>query len=320
MSQRHAHDRRRKSCKNHHKCKKNHKCRKDHLSARKGSFCKLDVQQKLSVKGVSTLKYRSRKMTKKDMRRRAKNGSPDEKNDLIVIGAGTAGSLLINRLAERYPTKKILVLDPGQDDVRVDTATSAVPNPNPPGGTAFVDAWGQLIRFTVAFGEGCAQIQQEMVRSQTAQLFIPPAQFSRGYTLGGTSAIHASIWNRGTNEGTYDRWEKWTGDPSFGPSQMNEVYKILENRTQSSLFFGSESRFWVPGVGPNPGRTLNPAVMGTTGELFLTSYTVSAWDGEALKQVIGSIILPGRSAPLPINQPDVFSGPEPPEYQYTTPQ
>ena len=152
-----------------------------------------------------------------DLKRRAKNGCRDERYDIIIVGAGTAGGLLTYRLAKKYPNAKILVLDVGQDDVRIATGfpqdpSSVVPNPNPDPSAGIVpDNWGQLLRTILSVvGEGCAQWQQEIVTMPDDQFFRVPIQYALGATLGGTSAINAQLWNRGTKEGTYERWVEAT--------------------------------------------------------------------------------------------------------------
>lgn len=284
-----------------------------------GTFCgPLKARRGVHVNGGITQKHLIRPLTRKDIKCRSKNGDKDEQYDIVIVGCGTAGSLLTYRMAQRYPKSKILVLDVGQDDVRINSGTAAVPNPNPNNG-AGPDAWGQLLRsLTVAFGEGCAQWQDEIVTNPDDQFFRVPVQYARGATLGGTSAINGLRYNRGTKEGTYDRWEEATGDEAFGFDSMVEAFKQVENRSQSTRYFGVPIRYWFPGAGPTPAQTLNQ-YMGTTGRVYITQNFLEGWTSRAVLDSVKSDPLPGRTGPLLINLDDVNPA-NPVEYAYFGPR
>lgn len=284
---------------------------KGHLTAKNG----------LTIDGQFNQNHKTYPLTKCDIERRTHFGTAQEQYDIIVVGAGTAGSLLTFRMAERYPDAKILVLDVGQDDVRTTTGYpttpgSVVPNPNLPG-----DSWGQNLRSLLSvFGEGCAQWQVQIQTTTDVQDIRVPIQMARGATLGGTSSINAQIWNRGTKEGTYDRWEAALGDKSFGFTSMVEAYKKIENRTQLTKFYGKAFPYWYAAGGPTPGQSLNTNVMGTTGALYLTSTPLLGYGARAVQQAVSELpYLPGRSSILPINQADVDPANTAIEYNYTVP-
>lgn len=278
----------------------------------------------LTVDGQFDQNHISYPLTKCDIQKRANNGLPEERHDIIIVGAGTAGSLLTFRLAERYPTAKILVLDVGQDDVRIKdgfptTPDSVVPNPNPNNG-AGPDAWGQFIRSnSSAFGEGCQSWQQELVSTVEDQFFRVPIQYSRGATLGGTSAVNGLFWNRGTKEGTYDRWVAATGDPAFGFDPMVESYKKIENRTQTTRYFGGAPLpFWYPNA-VVPGQKLNDE-MGVDGRMYLTINFLQGYSERAFNEAASEKpFLPGRSSTLEVNLADVDVT-NPVEYGFLFPQ
>lgn len=278
-----------------------------------GAFCgQLSTQKGLDVTGSINQKHTVFPLTAEDIKRRSHNGPDAETYDVIIVGAGTGGSLLAYALAQRYPQNKILVLETGQDDVRSTIGTSSIPNPNDP-----QDSWGQLLRSNAStFGEGCAQWQEIIESDIDDAFFRVPIQVARGATLGGTSAINALIFNRGTKPGTYDRWEEATHDPAFGFTSMAEAYKKIENRSQSTQIFGKVERFWYPGA-PEAYQSLNN-LMGTEGRLCVTSNYLEGWDVKAIKEILKDTILPGRSAPLAINQADVSEN-NPEECQYVSP-
>lgn len=264
----------------------------------------------VTVNGQFNINHVVKPLTREDFERRSKNGPANKQYDLIIVGAGTSGSLLAFRMAERYPDAKILVLDVGQDDVRIDSGTSAVPNPNASG-----DSWGQLLRgFLAILGEGCAQWQVEINTTTNVQDIRVPIQMARGATLGGTSAINAQLFNRGTKEGTYDRWVDATNDEAFGFDSMVEAYKKIENRTQLTRYYGTPFPYWFSPVGPTPGQTLNN-LMGTDGNIFLTSLPLPGYSLRAAKEAVAEAPLPGRSTVFPINQADVDENNSAIEYQ-----
>ncbi len=268
----------------------------------------------VTVNGQFNINHVVKPLSKTDFERRQQNGAPDERYDIIIVGAGTAGSLLTFRMAERYPDAKILVLDVGQDDVRINSGTSAVPNPNASG-----DSWAQLLRSIFALlGEGCAQWQVEIDTTTNVQDVRVPIQMARGATLGGTSAINAQLWNRGTKAGTYDRWEAATQDANFGFDAMVEAFRKIENRTQSTRYYGTTFPYWFVPVGPTPGQTLNE-LMGTEGQICLTSLPLPGWSARAAQEAVASAPLPGRSTAFPIYQADVDASNTAIEYEYTLP-
>ena len=289
---------------------------------KKETFKNLKVCNTLTVKGQTKQIHKIRKLSAEDVKRRALNGAPEERYDVIVVGAGTAGSVLIYRLAERYPTAKVLVVETGQDDVRINTGNAVVPNPNPGNGTGF-DSWGQLLRsIASAFGEGCHAWLDEIKTTTSTQLFRTPVGYTRGATLGGTSAINGYGWNRGTREGTYDFWEEATGEANFGFDAMNQSFKSLEDRGQTNLFFSQPIKYWQPSnVAPNQAMTFNAQYMGLGGPVKLTQPYRQGYVSRAINEAISSAPLPGRTAPLPINISDVAPSPgNPEEYGWLFPE
>lgn len=269
--------------------------------------------------------HKIRPINKLDIERRSKNGNDEEKYDIIIVGAGSAGSLLTYRLAQKYPTAKILVLETGKDDVQdnvVDRTPAKGPNPNDP-----QDDWGQLIRgIGSLFGEGCESWQQ-LLRTQTTDPITSSPRIiamPRGATLGGTSAINASLWNRGTKAGTYDKWaqalEMDPNDPAsdFGWHKMTDSYVSIENRSQQTLFYGKAIKYWLsPNTTSVPtGARLNPALHGVQGQIYLNQCLLPGFASHAIEKIIQSGIQPERSFQINLDAEDPTN---PPEYHSLVP-
>lgn len=276
----------------------------------------LTVCGDLKLYGNQERIHKIRKLSKKSVEQRKKNGLPEEKYDLIIVGAGTSGCVLINRFAQRYPDKKILVLETGQDDVRKTTGTSVVPNPNAGGGTG-PDDWGQLYRSLAGvFGEGCAASQTITNSNPAFPDYNLPRGSQHGFCFGGTSAINGPVWNRGTKEGTYDRWVESSGDNAYGFDSMVDAYKKLEQRTQTTHYEGQDIEYWETN-GSVPGRTLNE-FMGTKGEIPMVSGIFPGYTRRAFDESLIEAPLPNRDSIIPIDLDDV--NPENPvEYSYIGP-
>lgn len=237
----------------------------------------LNVGNDLIVNGQIKREFETRELKATDCARRATNGDPSERYDIIICGAGTAGSLLVYRLAEQFPTANILVLEAGKDDVQ-DNETMRTPQdgPNPnqvDANPLLTDDWGQLIRGVFSgLGEGAQAIQQPQ-RSTTNDQYIPQQKIlgmACGMTLGGTSAINAQIWNRGTKQGTYDKWEAATESSDFGWIAMNESLKAIENRSQIGQYYGQNIPLWqVPAAPLPPSYKFNPLYHGDSGRIML---------------------------------------------------
>lgn len=138
--------------------------------------------------------------------------------DYIIIGAGSAGCVLANRLSEN-PNNKVLLIEAGDKDIKTEI--------HMPG------AYNKLNRTTVDWqfwGEPQAQLNQR-------RLYIP-----RGKTLGGSSSTNAMAYVRGNKE-DFNEWAAlgntgWSYDdvlPYFKKSERNENFHSEYHGTDGLL-------------------------------------------------------------------------------------
>lgn len=129
-----------------------------------------------------------------------------ESFDYIVVGAGSAGCVLANRLTEcgRY---RVLLLEAGPPDK------------------------SPLIRMPKGFGK-LLESHKYARHFQTEALeggLIPADDWPRGMTLGGSSSVNGTLYVRGQPE-DFDHWEA-LGAHGWGWSNMLETFRKLEDHS-----------------------------------------------------------------------------------------
>jgi len=149
--------------------------------------------------------------------------------DYIIIGAGSAGSVLANRLSADGATK-ICLLEAGKPDHSwmIDTPIGMI-------GLLKSRAYNWYFH------------TEAQANLNGRKLYWP-----RGKTLGGSSSINAMIYMRGV-PGDYDEWQS-LGAPGWGWNAVLPIFKQLENNERGGDdFHGVGGELNVADLGnPNP--------------------------------------------------------------------
>ncbi|MET3683244.1 choline dehydrogenase [Alkalibacillus flavidus] len=130
-----------------------------------------------------------------------------ERYDYVVVGAGSAGSIMANRLSEDGK-KSVLVLEAGRSDY----------------------AWDLLIQMPAALPFPAGKSLYDWKYESDPEPYMGGRRIShaRGKVLGGSSSINGMIYQRG-NPMDYERWGSDEGMDDWDYAHCLPYFKRLEN-------------------------------------------------------------------------------------------
>ena len=146
--------------------------------------------------------------------------------DYIIVGAGSAGCVLANRLSADPSCRVILIEAGGEPDTNLATI---------PGATIYLQG---------------SKLDWAYTTTPQKQLFGRRIAYPRGRAVGGTSVLNLMMYVRG-NRGDYDRWEAM-GNPGWGYDYVLPYFRRSEgNTTFADDYHGTDGPM---GVETNPHR------------------------------------------------------------------
>jgi choline dehydrogenase len=125
--------------------------------------------------------------------------------DYIIIGGGTAGCVLANRLTRRRDVSVLLIEAGGRDDY----------------------VW---IHIPVGYLHCIGNPRTDWLYRTEAEAGLDGRSliYPRGKVLGGSSSINGMIYMRGQSQ-DYDRWAELTGDPGWAWDKVLPLFKKSED-------------------------------------------------------------------------------------------
>ena len=157
---------------------------------------------------------------------------PSSAFDFVIVGGGTAGCVLANRLSAD-PSTRVLVLEPG---------------PSPRGSLKIAAPVALTKLFHSSWDWSFAS-------SPTTATAGRKVHLARGRALGGSSALNALLYHRGAAE-DFDAWAL----PGWGSEEMLESFRAVEAQTRpdlkSSAYHGIDGAVGVEDVRPRGAPTL----------------------------------------------------------------
>jgi choline dehydrogenase len=196
--------------------------------------------------------------------------------DVIIVGAGTAGCVLANRLTED-PTFNVLLIDAGRDDSRLDPILPVdLPDPLP---NKANNPWPSFIPLALS-GIGNLDAQGFDKWQHVPLLRDDPTSrqiwYPRGAGWGGCTIHNAGVALRGHSD-VYDQWDVLVGSPGIWNYNSLIPYFIkMENRGQHRAPFDATSPgglYFDPTQPANTVGDFDPTTQGIGGPVTLAWFT-----------------------------------------------
>ena len=167
--------------------------------------------------------------------------------DTIIVGGGSAGSVMANRLSARS-ANKILLFEAGQD---------TPPGHEPP---EMLDSYSGTAYFDPRFHWTELKVPTQVVSHNNPQAEYPPLRkYEQARVLGGGSSINGQLANRGSPT-DYDEWEA-RGAAGWGWKDVLPYFRKVERDMDfDGAFHGKDGRIPVRRIprehwtGHSPGR------------------------------------------------------------------